>query len=212
MTPEVMSVTEQFMLNTLRILVKKELLTLTGKRERRPGFKSLSRHEVSLVGRHHTGQEWKFETLCDLNYSVCVNQAVIFCNSRRKVVQLTREMNDANFTVSAIHGDLDQKDRDVIMRKFRTGSSRLLITTNLLARGIDVQQVSLVINYDVPRDRESYLHRIGRSGRFGRKGVAINFMTQQEGRLIRISSSFTTRKSGRCPETSPTTSARCSLT
>ena len=64
------------------------------------------------------------------------------------------------------------------MREFRSGSSRVLITTDLLARGIDVQQVSLVINYDLPTNRENYIHRIGRSGRFGRKGVSINFITQ----------------------------------
>ena len=79
--------------------------------------------------------------------------------------------------VSSMHGDMDQKERDLIMREFRSGSTRVLITTDLLARGIDVQQVSLVINYDLPTNRENYIHRIGRSGRFGRKGVAINFIT-----------------------------------
>ena len=78
------------------------------------------------------------------------------------------------------HGDMDQKERDVIMREFRSGSSRVLITTDLLARGIDVQQVSLVINYDLPANRELYIHRIGRSGRFGRKGVAINFVKTED--------------------------------
>lgn len=79
-----------------------------------------------------------------------------------------------------MHGDMEQKERDVIMREFRSGSSRVLITTDLLARGIDVQQVSLVINYDLPNNRENYIHRIGRSGRFGRKGVAINFLTEKD--------------------------------
>nr|KAG5687023.1 hypothetical protein BaRGS_016493 [Batillaria attramentaria] len=82
------------------------------------------------------------------------------------------------------HGDMDQKERDVIMREFRTGSSRVLITTDLLARGIDVQQVSLVINYDLPANRENYIHRIGRGGRFGRKGVAINFVTAEDQRTL----------------------------
>merc|ERR1719334_315892 len=80
---------------------------------------------------------------------------------------------------------MDQKERDVIMREFRSGSSRVLITTDLLARGIDVQQVSLVINYDLPSNMENYLHRIGRSGRFGRKGVAINFVTNQDVRTMK---------------------------
>src|SRR5271155_6027013 len=80
---------------------------------------------------------------------------------------------------------MDQKERDVIMKEFRTGSSRVLITTDLLARGIDVQQVSLVINYDLPNNRENYIHRIGRGGRFGRKGVAINFATNDDVRMLR---------------------------
>merc|ERR1712241_1551766 len=82
-------------------------------------------------------------------------------------------------------GDMDQQERDLVMREFRSGSSRVLITTDLLARGIDVQQVSLVINYDLPAKRENYLHRIGRSGRFGRKGVGINFVTTADVRLMK---------------------------
>jgi translation initiation factor 4A len=89
-------------------------------------------------------------------------------------------MKAKDFTVSAMHGDMDQNEREVIMSEFRTGSSRVLITTDLLARGIDVQQVSLVINYDLPMNRENYIHRIGRSGRFGRKGVSINFVTNDD--------------------------------
>lgn len=86
--------------------------------------------------------------------------------------------------MSATHGDMDQNTRDVIMREFRSGSSRVLITTDLLARGIDVQQVSLVINYDLPTQPENYLHRIGRSGRFGRKGVAINFVSEEDAPML----------------------------
>merc|ERR1719258_617220 len=80
---------------------------------------------------------------------------------------------------------MDQKERDLVMREFRSGSSRVLISTDLLARGIDVQQVSLVINYDLPPNMENYLHRIGRSGRFGRKGVAINFVTNSDVRTMK---------------------------
>jgi len=89
-------------------------------------------------------------------------------------------MRSRQFTVSSTHGDISQQERNVILEEFRTGSSRVLITTDLLARGIDVQQVSLVINFDLPKDPECYLHRIGRSGRFGRKGVAINFVTKDD--------------------------------
>ena len=98
-------------------------------------------------------------TLCDLYGTLSITQAVIFCNTRRKVDQLTEEMGRQNFTVSAMHGDMDQRERDKIMKEFRSGSSRVLITTDLLARGIDVQQVSLVINYDLPSIRENYIHR-----------------------------------------------------
>src|SRR5713226_1764045 len=94
-------------------------------------------------------------------------------------------MKEKDFTVSAMHGEMDQVQRDMIMKEFRTGSTRVLITTDLLARGIDVQQVSLVINYDLPTNRENYIHRIGRGGRFGRKGVAINFVTTEDVRMLR---------------------------
>src|SRR6202041_390332 len=98
---------------------------------------------------------------------------------------LTDKVTARHFSVSAMHGDMDQKQREVLMKEFRSGSSRVLITTDLLARGIDVQQVSLVINYDLPTNRENYIHRIGRGGRFGRKGVAINFVTTEDVRMLR---------------------------
>uniref|UniRef100_A0A2K6G7A4 RNA helicase n=1 Tax=Propithecus coquereli TaxID=379532 RepID=A0A2K6G7A4_PROCO len=122
--------------------------------------------------------------------TLTITQAVIFLNTRRKVDWLTEKMHARDFTVSALHGDMDQKERDVIMREFRSGSSRVLITTDLLARGIDVQQVSLVINYDLPTNRENYIHRIGRGGRFGRKGVAINFVTEEDKRILRDIETF----------------------
>jgi len=84
-----------------------------------------------------------------------------------------------------MHGDMEQRERELVMREFRSGASRVLATTDLLARGIDVQQVSLVINFDLPTNRENYIHRIGRSGRFGRKGVAINFITQADSRYLK---------------------------
>lgn len=94
-------------------------------------------------------------------------------------------MIESNFTVSSMHGDMNQKERDRIMSEFRQGNSRILITTDLWGRGLDVQQVSLVINYDLPTNRELYIHRIGRSGRFGRKGVAINFVKNEDLKILR---------------------------
>jgi len=170
MPAEVLEVTKRFMRDPVRILVKKEELTLEGIRQ----FYVFVEKE-----------DWKLDTLCDLYETVSITQAVIFCNTRRKVDWLTDQMAKRKFTVSAMHGDMDQAQRDMIMREFRSGSSRVLITTDLLARGIDVQSVSLVINYDLPSNRENYIHRIGRSGRFGRKGVAINFVTEEDKRTLK---------------------------
>jgi translation initiation factor 4A len=170
MPQDVLEVTTRFMREPIRILVKKEELTLEGIKQ-----------FYVMVDR----EEWKLDTLCDLYETLTITQACIFCNTRRKVDWLTEQMHARDLTVSAMHGDMDQQDRDVIMREFRSGSSRVLITTDLLARGIDVQQVSLVINYDLPTNREKYIHRIGRGGRFGRKGVAINFVTQEDVRVMR---------------------------
>lgn len=130
-------------------------------------------------------EDWKLDTLCDLYETVTITQAVIFCSTRRKVDWLTEKLHSREFTVSAMHGDMDQAARELVMKEFRSGSSRVLIATDLLARGIDVQQVSLVINYDLPSSKENYVHRIGRGGRFGRKGVAINFVTAEDVPMLR---------------------------
>lgn len=170
MPMDVLEVTDKFMRNPIRILVKRDELTLEG----------IKQFYIAIER-----EDWKFDTLCDLYETLTITQAIIYCNTRRKVDWLTEKMQAKDFTVSAMHGDMDQKERDIIMREFRSGSSRVLITTDLLARGIDVQQVSLVINYDLPTNRENYIHRIGRSGRFGRKGVSINFVTQADTRYLR---------------------------
>lgn len=175
MPTDVLEVTKRFMRDPIRILVKKEELTLEG----------IKQFYVQVEK-----EEWKLDTLCDLYETLTITQAVIFVNTRRKVDWLTERMHSRDFTVSAMHGDMEQKDRDVIMREFRSGSSRVLITTDLLARGIDVQQVSLVINYDLPANRENYIHRIGRGGRFGRKGVAINFITRDDERMLKDIETF----------------------
>ena len=106
-------------------------------------------------------------------------------NTRRKVDFLADQLAKRDFTISTMHAELDQKERDFVMREFQSGSSRVLISTDLLTRGIDVQQVSLVINYDLPQNLDNYLHRIRRSGRFGRKGVAINFVTNSDVRAMK---------------------------
>jgi translation initiation factor 4A len=169
MPPEALEITRKFMNRPVKILVKRDELTLEG----------IKQFYVNV-----DREEWKLDTLCDLYETLAITQSVIFINTRRKVDWLTDKMRARDHTVSATHGDMDQNTRDIIMREFRSGSSRVLITTDLLARGIDVQQVSLVINYDLPTQPENYLHRIGRSGRFGRKGVAINFVTREDERML----------------------------
>jgi len=170
LTNDVLAITKKFMSDPIRILVKRDEITLEG----------IKQFFVAVEK-----EEWKFDTLCDLYDTLTITQAVIFCNTRRKVDWLTDKMRQANFTVAAMHGDMAQKERDEIMTSFRSGENRVLITTDIWARGIDVQQVSLVINYDLPNNRELYIHRIGRSGRFGRKGVAINFVKKDDIRILR---------------------------
>jgi superfamily II DNA/RNA helicase len=128
---------------------------------------------------------WKTECLFDLYASASIAQAVIFVNTKRRAEQVADAMVKNDFTVSVIHADLSQPERKSIMQEFRSGLTRVLVSTDLLGRGIDVQQVSLVINYDLPASLENYLHRIGRSGRFGRKGVAINFVTADSVRNLK---------------------------
>ncbi|RXK40410.1 ATP-dependent RNA helicase FAL1 [Tremella mesenterica] len=173
---DVLEMTTKFMTDPIRILVKRDELTLEG----------IKQFFVAVEK-----EEWKLDTLMDLYDTLTITQAVLFCNTKRKVDWLTEKMREANFTVSSMHGDMVQKERDAIMAEFRSGQSRVLITTDVWARGIDVQQVSLVINYDLPSNRENYLHRIvGNadlvfSGRFGRKGVAINFVTTEDVSILR---------------------------
>ena len=166
----VLDMTTKFMNDPIRILVKRDELTLEG----------IKQFFIAVEK-----EEWKFDTLCDLYDTLTITQAVIFCNTKQKVDWLADKMKEKNFTVSAMHGDMDQTQRDSVMDEFRSGSSRVLIATDLWGRGIDVQQVSLVICYDLPTNRELYIHRIGRSGRFGRKGVAINFVKEDDVRSLR---------------------------
>lgn len=160
-----LELTEKFMNNPLKILVKKEQLTLDG------------------IKQYYLGvdqENWKLATLCDLYNKLSISQSIIFTNSKRKAEYIKDQLLEQDYIVDCIHGDMHQTNRNSIMENFRNGKSRILITTDIIARGIDIQQVSIVINYDIPRYREIYIHRIGRSGRYGRKGIAINFVTKRE--------------------------------
>ncbi|KAL9657281.1 hypothetical protein ABK040_011501 [Willaertia magna] len=167
---EVLEVAENLMTTPIKILLKRDEVTLD----------AIKQFFIAVEK-----EDWKFETLCDLYDSLTITQCVIFCNTRDKVEWLAKEMKKNNFTISFMHGSMSQKERIQIVDEFRNGKSRVLITTDIWARGIDIPQISLVINYDLPVNRENYVHRIGRSGRYGRKGVAINFVTNQDVGILR---------------------------
>jgi len=184
MPNEILQLTQRFMRNPIRILVKKEELTLDG----------IKQYYVAVEK-----EDYKLATLTDLYESLNIQQAIIYCNTRRKVNWLTDKMKQQDFTVSSMHAEMRQNEREMIMKEFRSGSTRVLITTDLLARGIDVQAVSLVINYDLPNNRENYIHRIGRSGRYGRKGNAINFVTDEDASVLRELEQFYNTKVDELP-------------
>jgi superfamily II DNA/RNA helicase len=121
-------------------------------------------------------EELKFDTLMDLYNLVSTSQAIIFCNTIRKVEWLEQNLKQNNFPITTIHSNMTQVERDNVVKDFRDGKTRLLLTTDLLSRGIDIPQVNMVINYDLPPNKETYVHRIGRCGRFDKKGVAISMV------------------------------------
>ena len=165
MPEEIIEISKHFMNEPKHLLVKKEELTLEG---------------IKQFFINVKNNEWKFDTLFDIYESIAVSHTIIYCNSKRRVDELANNLQAKGFPVSSIHGEMSSEMRKDIMNRFRKGDFRILIATDLLARGIDVQQVSLVINFDIPNNMENYIHRIGRSGRYGRKGVSINFVTDYE--------------------------------
>jgi superfamily II DNA/RNA helicase len=127
----------------------------------------------------------KYSTLADLYTKLQIGQCIIFVNSVNTSNVLEKRLIDDGFGVSKIHGNLSSDERNAVLKNFRIGLTRVLIATDVLARGIDVEQIGIVINYDLPRDFAQYIHRIGRSGRFGKIGVAINFITNHDKHHLR---------------------------
>ena len=162
---EIIKMTDKFMREPVKILLDRDLLTLEG----------IKQYYVIL-----DNEDQKNETIIDIYDNMEVAQSVIFCNTKKKVEVLSSNLSFNKFTVSCIYSSIDKKEREKVMKDFTNGTTRILITTDLLSRGIDVQHVNLVINYDIPVDKETYLHRIGRSGRYGRKGIAINLITKND--------------------------------
>lgn len=176
--PEINELTSKFMRNPIQIFVKQELLTLQG----------IAQYYIAL-----DSDSQKYDTLKDLFSTLVISQAIIYCNSIKRCEDLYLAMINDDFPVVRIHSDLDENNRKEIHKKFKEGGARVLVSTDLFSRGIDVQQVSIVINFDVPKNKHTYLHRIGRSGRWGRKGVAINFTSRRDfGRLKELEEYYST--------------------
>ena len=164
------SLTDKFMRDPVKIIVKTEQLTLDG----------IKQFYVNLEDDNQ-----KYDTIKDLFSTFSLSQCIIYCNSVRRVNDLYEAMVADNYPVCQIHSGLDKSERLKSYQEFKTGNQRVLISSNVTARGIDIQQVSTVINFDVPKDINTYLHRIGRSGRWGRKGTAINFVTKKDIKHLR---------------------------
>ena len=162
---EILVLTKNFMNEPVNVLVKHEELTLEGIQQ-------------FFVNVQHS--DWKYDVIVDLYDTINVNQCIIYINSKQRIIDMYRKLCDNNFPVEYITGDRLGNERKTIMEDFRSGKMRILLSTDLLARGIDIQQLSLVINYDLPREKETYIHRIGRSGRYGGKGVAINLIGDRD--------------------------------
>ena len=167
---EIMELTKNFMDDPVKVLVKKEQLTLEG----------IQQFYINV--KHN---DWKYGVITDLYDTINVGQCIIYINSKNKIEEVYDKLIADNFPVGYISGNRSVEERNDVMNQFRSGTLRILISSDLLSRGIDIQQLSLVINFDLPRSKETYIHRIGRSGRFGKKGVAINFVTNEDVRILR---------------------------
>jgi translation initiation factor 4A len=163
--PEIIELTKKFMRDPVDITMEVEKLNL----------ECITQYYIAL--RHDAD---KYDTLKDLFSAISVSQCIIYCNSVRRVSELYKAMVEEGFSVCCIHSSMDKSERDKEFKNFRSGGYRVMISSDVTARGIDIQQVSTVINFDICRDPHKYLHRIGRSGRWGRKGMAINFVTRHD--------------------------------
>lgn len=162
MPDEVLELADTFLQNPVRILLKTEEISLKG----------IKQFHIAL-----DREDFKLDALMDLYKHLTINQAIIFVNKRQRAEQLTRALTEEGFALEFIHGDMDPNDRRRRLQEFRAGRVRVLVATDVLARGIDVQTISMVVNFDMPMNRENYFHRIGRCGRYGRKGISINLLS-----------------------------------
>jgi translation initiation factor 4A len=175
----VMPLIDKIMRNPVKISIKSEMLTLDG------------------IGQYYIAVDddrQKYATLKHLFSIAQLSCCIIYCNSVKRVVDLYEAMKEDEFPVCCIHSGMDSSARMTAFNQFRTGAMRVLISSNVTARGIDIQQVSVVINFDIPKCVHTYLHRIGRSGRWGRKGTGLNFVTRRDfAKMKEIESHYNTQ-------------------
>tara|TARA_B110000879_G_C11165730_1_gene511143 strand:- start:862 stop:2016 length:1155 start_codon:yes stop_codon:yes gene_type:complete len=167
---DVLQLTDKFMKSPVNITMKRENLSLEG----------IQQHFIAV-----NSDEQKFDVLKQLFDTLTISQSIIYTNNVKRVADLYDAMIREEYPVCCIHSGMDKQERAESFNAFRDGKYRVLISSDVTARGIDIQQVGTVINFDVPNCVHNYLHRIGRSGRWGRKGLAINFITQQDVHLLK---------------------------
>ena len=177
--PEIITpIIEKIMRNPVKICIRAEMLTLEG------------------IGQYYIAVDddrQKYETLKHIFSYLSMSQCIIYCNSVKRVCDLYEAMREDEFPVCCIHSNMEFSTRTASFNQFKNGASRVLISSNVTARGIDIQQVGVVINFDLPKDIHTYLHRIGRSGRWGRKGTGINFITRRDiGKMKEIEKHYAT--------------------
>lgn len=185
MPQEIVDLTEHFMNNPEKLLINKDELTLEG----------IKQFYIDLKQYN-----WKFDVLYDIYETINVTQSIIYVNSKNVLNNLYDRLTRDSFPVSYIHGDMHSSEREKNLSDFKNGLTRIMLSTDLLSRGIDIQQLSLVINFDLPRIKETYIHRIGRSGRYGRKGTAINFVTNEDIEHMREIQKFYNTKIDEMPQ------------
>ena len=166
-----------------------EIVRLAHKHQKKPEFLNLVKKkviEIKIDQKYfETKAEQKIELIKRLLFAYRLRSVMIFCNTRVQVDKLYYTLKDEGFSVANLHGDLKQNKRDAVMRKFREGEAQILIATDIAARGIDVDDIEAVINYNLPRDSEDYVHRIGRTARAGKSGYAFSVVTPLEVKFLR---------------------------
>lgn len=141
---------------------------------------------VPLIDQWYYETREKLEGLCRVLDVEDIGRLIIFCRTKKGVDDLVASLQARGYMSDGLHGDLSQAQRDRVMKKFRDGKLEILVATDVAARGLDIEHITHVINYDIPQDHESYVHRIGRTGRAGKKGVAITFIEPREYRQLKI--------------------------